>query len=395
MASAHRLRKAIAIRAYNVRSKNETLDDQFKQFSYRKAISTTENVDNNSVVSSSSNGSNSSRDLFIALQDIKLCLKITDDGYWVDELYKNAFGVSDVSNEFIYNEFIEFVESGKIPSDNSSIGSSKASKKNKLQQQVLEARSVSCDNTPRDVRAHKEHAGKLYSSASNPSLTSDIDIRSNDDECDYIVDDGDPVDVALSNGLSVVTLNGKVRVGAGVIRPLWRKREVVRQERTVHYTTVDADGALQELVEKETSQTEILHMECKDTGEFAHRETTNYEQVETFNDEVVAEQHGVEEYVHLKSQEDEFEYMESNMPKKDGTETENPGNRSPRVGNNEGDQQQYYNNGDGSSIVRDDDLQGQTDRFGDMDDIEAYLAQYNNTMYNADCAEGENEYNAR
>lgn len=27
--------------------------------------------------------------------------------------------------------------------------------------------------------------------------------------------------------------------------PLWRKREVVRQERTVMYTTVDADGSTQ------------------------------------------------------------------------------------------------------------------------------------------------------
>ncbi len=28
-------------------------------------------------------------------------------------------------------------------------------------------------------------------------------------------------------------------------KALWRKREVVKQERTVHYTTVDAEGALQ------------------------------------------------------------------------------------------------------------------------------------------------------
>ena len=28
-------------------------------------------------------------------------------------------------------------------------------------------------------------------------------------------------------------------------KPLWRKREVVRQERTVHYTTVDAEGVQQ------------------------------------------------------------------------------------------------------------------------------------------------------
>ena len=30
-------------------------------------------------------------------------------------------------------------------------------------------------------------------------------------------------------------------------KPLWRKREVVRSERTVHYTTVDATGLLQVL----------------------------------------------------------------------------------------------------------------------------------------------------
>lgn len=44
--------------------------------------------------------------------------------------------------------------------------------------------------------------------------------------------------------------------------------------------------ASQDLVEKEISETEVLHMECRETGEFAHRETTQYEQTETFNDEV-------------------------------------------------------------------------------------------------------------
>lgn len=28
-------------------------------------------------------------------------------------------------------------------------------------------------------------------------------------------------------------------------KPLWRKRETVRQERTVHYTTIDASGEQQ------------------------------------------------------------------------------------------------------------------------------------------------------
>lgn len=44
--------------------------------------------------------------------------------------------------------------------------------------------------------------------------------------------------------------------------------------------------AMQELVEKECTETEVLHMECRETGEFAHRETTKYEQQETFNNEV-------------------------------------------------------------------------------------------------------------
>jgi len=73
---------------------------------------------------------------------------------------------------------------------------------------------------------------------------------------------------------------------------------------------------VQELVEKEVTQTEVLHMECRETGEFAHRETTQYEQMESFNEEVVAEVRGAEEYVHLKSLDDEFHYMESTMPKK-------------------------------------------------------------------------------
>jgi len=86
---------------------------------------------------------------------------------------------------------------------------------------------------------------------------------------------------------------------------IWQKREVVTQERTVHYTTIDDDGVLQELIEKETSQTEVLHMESRDTGVFAHRETTLYDQTETFNSQVVCEAHGVEEYVHMRSEDDE------------------------------------------------------------------------------------------
>lgn len=96
---------------------------------------------------------------------------------------------------------------------------------------------------------------------------------------------------------------------------LWRKKETVIQERVVQYTTIDPDGTVQNLVETERSRNEIVHLECKETGEFAHRESAVIEQVETFNDEVVAEEKGNEEYLHLKSRHDEYEHLESNMPK--------------------------------------------------------------------------------
>lgn len=123
-------------------------------------------------------------------------------------------------------------------------------------------------------------------------------------------------------------------------KQLWRKREIVRQERTIHYTTIDESGETQELIEKETTQTEVLHMECRETGEFAHKETTAYENVETFNEEVVNEVRGHEEYVHLKSLEDEFHYMDSTMPPKDkgggggggGDDKEGPRSPSPGEG---------------------------------------------------------------
>ena len=53
-------------------------------------------------------------------------------------------------------------------------------------------------------------------------------------------------------------------------------------------------------MESEKTQTEVTHMECKDSGEYAHKETTEYEQSEHFNSELVNVERGQEEYVHLK-----------------------------------------------------------------------------------------------
>lgn len=90
------------------------------------------------------------------------------------------------------------------------------------------------------------------------------------------------------------------------------------------------DLLCQELIEKETTQSEVLHMECKETGQFAHRETTQYEQLETFNEEVVAETKGAEEYVHLKSLENEYHYMESTMPNKEERDGQQQDDHAPQ-----------------------------------------------------------------
>ncbi|CAM9765216.1 unnamed protein product [Ectocarpus sp. 4 AP-2014] len=97
---------------------------------------------------------------------------------------------------------------------------------------------------------------------------------------------GGPCTTLVRHLGTVLGLRGKEayrRPGPG--KPVWRKRETLTQERIVQYTTMDEEGAVQELLETEKSQTEVLHMECKRTGEFAHQESTHYESGEAFNGE--------------------------------------------------------------------------------------------------------------
>jgi hypothetical protein len=49
----------------------------------------------------------------------------------------------------------------------------------------------------------------------------------------------------------------------------------------------------------------------------AHQ-TTDYQSIEEFNGELVREQSGQEQYIHLKSREDEFEHATSTMPENGG-----------------------------------------------------------------------------
>lgn len=101
---------------------------------------------------------------------------------------------------------------------------------------------------------------------------------------------------------------------------IWKKHETVIQERVVKYVTRCADGTLEELEEREKKQDEVIHIECKDTGQFAHHELSQYEKTEAFNKEIVSCRRGTEELVQLKSLEDEYEYFEGAMPEKEQTD---------------------------------------------------------------------------
>jgi hypothetical protein len=66
-----RLRKAILIRAYNLRKPDETLDDQFRKYSYR-------------------NGENQ---ICISISDIKQCLCMEPGEYlWIEDLFRHTSG---------------------------------------------------------------------------------------------------------------------------------------------------------------------------------------------------------------------------------------------------------------------------------------------------------------
>ena len=345
--ASHRLRKAIIIRTYNKSVSNETLDEYFRKFSYHKP---------------SEDGA--SDKLCITMDSIKSSLDI--DGKWADDLFLSAIKADKVIDEFYYSDFITFIECGKLPSDTkqpflvSVTPRIVSSKKQQLHKHINESSSLSCDNTPRvnskPFSKHMmAHTATVASSSSAPNLHTAIPSANyhpqstDNDTGSYVSEPSSPCSPTPSTSTSSPSSAGGTdmvlaeRKGLSILppgRPLWRKREVVRQERTIEYTTIDVDGQLQELVEKETSETEVLHMECRETGEFAHRETTSYEQLETFNNEKVTEQKGFEEYVHLKSADDEYEYTESNMPtdraKEGSSGTQGEPMLSPRVQQQEG-----------------------------------------------------------
>ncbi len=134
--------------------------------------------------------------------------------------------------------------------------------------------NVNSSKLPSSVKLHNDDPSKSKKTKGSSGGVNVDDTAEEKESLEVIIR---PINGKYVKSSQLAAISGKA---------LWRKREVVRQEKSVHYTTIDEDGGYQELVEKETTQTEVLHMECRETGEFAHRELTEFEQVETFNDDV-------------------------------------------------------------------------------------------------------------
>jgi hypothetical protein len=330
--SVNRLRKTIVIRAYNLRKKDETLDEQLRPFATR---------------------STSTNKLCLSLIDVKSSLQLEDGSLWtsIENLLVHCVGPAVRLDGIDYDVFIAFLESGKMPLQKLSASASAGNvliEKVNVDATIASIKGKAGQTLPSPPPAMKTH---------KPDLRVDI-VRDNDasptpsskpedsnsapmaSPHPYLVEPADsPEAQQHTKGQQVffaaerkteenalVLVSGKGSSGNALHtqsgKPLWKKKETTKVERTIEYTTIDADGVLQELFEQEITETEVLHMECKETGEFAHRETTEFQQKEVFNKEVVSEQAGTEEYVHLKSLDDEIEYMDSTMPQKQSQQQE-------------------------------------------------------------------------
>lgn len=238
-----RLRKALAIRAYNVRNSDETLDEQFKKFTIRKPGETR---------------------LYITLVDVKRCLGLESDSLWVDELFKRCTNsnqnIGNVYDEMDYTYFIDFLESGKIPPNlqqsptiltsnstpsspsrlppfqNISQSQKVSRSQNFINNKGLSTTSLKLKAVPPSPPRGLEKLNQFLN-PSLPTMYSSVALALN-------IKFKDINDTALvkSKGLSLSLKSKDIAKHMGPTKPLWRKREVVRQERTVQYTTVDQEG---------------------------------------------------------------------------------------------------------------------------------------------------------
>lgn len=95
-------------------------------------------------------------------------------------------------------------------------------------------------------------------------------------------------------------------------KSILKRHETIINERIVRTVTFE-NGVRKERVETDKTQSDKIKMET-DEDEFAIREFTQQEQTEEENGNNVAFIRATEEFIHLKSSDDEFEYLHSDIP---------------------------------------------------------------------------------
>ena len=99
------------------------------------------------------------------------------------------------------------------------------------------------------------------------------------------------------------------------IPTMWKKHEITINEKIIITTTVE-NGIRRILVESDRSQNEVIHIE-NESGDFAHREYSQQEQTEQLDGELATFLRATEEFVHLKKDDDEYEFLHADIPDND------------------------------------------------------------------------------
>jgi hypothetical protein len=94
---------------------------------------------------------------------------------------------------------------------------------------------------------------------------------------------------------------------------MWKKYEITINDKIIITTTVE-NGIRKVLTESDRCQNEVTHIE-NERGMFAHREYSQQEQTEKLDDDEMAlSLRATEEYIHLKNEYDEYEYINTDIP---------------------------------------------------------------------------------
>jgi hypothetical protein len=237
--SLNRLRKALVMRAYNIRKSDETLEELFRPHAYR-----------------------SPSGVCISIATIKNVL--SEDAPWVDLLFEQMVG-KDVG-DLEFNSFIHFLETGNKPitiddpSHTKPRRPSMPPNKNNLHVRppidLPPSKKKGKGNLPPTPPCNKATPSPSSSNQTNmstfipkfnattssiyPGVIAALQL--------HTLAVGIHSGALVRSGGLTVALDGKSahrNPVSGPARPLWRKREVVKQERTVEYTTIDADGITQ------------------------------------------------------------------------------------------------------------------------------------------------------